>query len=189
MNRKRRCQVISWRSLTTAARVPGHSIGAFSVRVDGITQRGGAKNAGTVFSITASGTESVLHSFTGHRADGTEPDAPLLNVNGTLYGTTQYGGAIDRGTVFSIARSGTEAVLHSFGGSGDGKFPHAGFMNSNGTLYGTTERGGSSTVPLHGHRCRYELTALVDLMFLNSASPVVAEPGSVISPALARGPR
>jgi uncharacterized repeat protein (TIGR03803 family) len=109
----------------------------------GTTQVGGTKRQGTVFSITASGTESVLHSFTGHLIDGAEPVAPLLNVNGTLYGTTQYGGANGQGTVFSITRSGKETVLHSFGGSGDGHFPVAGLMNSNGTLYGTTEKGGA----------------------------------------------
>ncbi|MGA8326822.1 MAG: choice-of-anchor tandem repeat GloVer-containing protein, partial [Candidatus Cybelea sp.] len=56
---------------------------------------------GTVFSVTTSGTETVLHSF-GGSGDGAHPDASLLNVNGTLYGTTGGGGAHGDGTVFSL---------------------------------------------------------------------------------------
>jgi uncharacterized repeat protein (TIGR03803 family) len=96
---------------------------------------------GTVFSITPSGTETVLHSFSG--GDGAAPEATLLNVNGTLYGTTLLGGAYNRGTVFSIARSGHETVLHSFGSGQDGSYPVSGVIDVNGTLYGTTDSGGA----------------------------------------------
>ena len=85
----------------------------------------------------------MLHSFAGGTADGANPYAGLLNVNGTLYGTTQNGGAYNGGTVFSITPSGTETLLHSFGGSGDGTDPMAGLINVNGTLYGTTHNGGT----------------------------------------------
>src|SRR5580704_15725375 len=65
---------------------------------------------------------SVLHSFKGGFADGEEPFAGLVNVKGTLYGTTDKGGAYGDGTVFSITPSGTETVLYSFkGGPGDGE--------------------------------------------------------------------
>ena len=119
----------------------------------GTTSLGGAYGAGTVFSITPSGTETLVHSF-GASGDGVEPEAGLINVNGTLYGTTFYGG-INRygGTVFSITPSGTEAVLHSFGGSGDGQEPQADLININGTLYGTTVLGGA-----HNHGAIYSLT-------------------------------
>src|SRR5579864_2785646 len=40
----------------------------------------------------ASGTETVIHSF-GAKGDGSVPSASLLNVNGTLYGTTTAGGS------------------------------------------------------------------------------------------------
>jgi len=101
---------------------------------------------GTIFSIASSGKETVLHDFRGGSGDGWEPFAGLLNVNGTLYGTTEFGGANDGGTVFSITTAGKETVLYSFGtGSGDGTFPYAGLINVNGTLYGTTEYGGAGT--------------------------------------------
>jgi uncharacterized repeat protein (TIGR03803 family) len=115
----------------------------------GVTGSGGAyclsdDGCGTVFSVTTSGTETVLHRFTG--GDGNGPDATLINVNGTLYGTTVAGGAYNYGTVFSITLSGQETVLHSFDpyGSGfDGAHPQSGLSYVNGTLYGTTEYGGA----------------------------------------------
>lgn len=93
----------------------------------GTTGNGGAYNAGTggtVFSITTGGTEKVLHSF-GSGTDGSSPTADLIDVKGTLYGTTGAGGAYNAGTVFSITTSGTEKVLYSFTGGADGDIPQS----------------------------------------------------------------
>ncbi len=111
----------------------------------GTTGLGGANDDGTVFKITTSGAETVLYSFKGGSGDGENPDAELINVKGTLYGTTQKGGANSDGTVFKITTSGAETVLYSFKGSGDGENPYAGLLNVNGTLYGTTQKGGASS--------------------------------------------
>jgi uncharacterized repeat protein (TIGR03803 family) len=119
---------------------------------------------GTVFAITPSGKEKVLHSF-GNGKDGTYPLSGLVEVNGTLYGTTAYGGSgpCDRylvgcGTVFSITPGGKEKVLHNFAGTAsDGEGPFAGLTNVGGTLYGTTYRGGAYgdgtvfSITLSGH--------------------------------------
>ncbi|MFZ0574133.1 MAG: choice-of-anchor tandem repeat GloVer-containing protein [Candidatus Cybelea sp.] len=88
---------------------------------------------------------SVLYSFEGGSGDGEFPFAGLLNVKGTLYGTTYFGGATEGGTVFEITPSGTETVLYSFkgGSSGDGTLPEAGLIDADGTLYGTTSVGGA----------------------------------------------
>jgi uncharacterized repeat protein (TIGR03803 family) len=87
----------------------------------------------------------VLYSFKGGSEDGEYPEAGLINVKGTLYGTTYDGGANGDGTVFAITTSGAETVLHSFkGGSGDGEDPEAGLLNVKGTLYGTTFEGGAN---------------------------------------------
>jgi uncharacterized repeat protein (TIGR03803 family) len=95
-----------------------------------------------VFSITPSGHETVLHEFAGP-PDGWQPLAPLHNVNGTLYGTTQNGGSKGYGTVFSITPGGKEKVLYSFRGGIDGAYPLAGLIDVKGTLYGTTPDGGA----------------------------------------------
>jgi len=109
----------------------------------GTTLSGGSNNAGTVFSITKSGEETVLYSF-GGSGDGSEPLAGLLDVNGTLYGTTLAGGANNSGTVFSVTRGGNEKVLYSFPYTGNGgDQPYAGLIDVNGTLYGTTYQGGA----------------------------------------------
>jgi uncharacterized repeat protein (TIGR03803 family) len=66
----------------------------------GTTAAGGASGGGTVFTVSTSGAESVLHSF-GSATDGSYPEAGLIYVNGALYGTTYYGGASGGGTVFA----------------------------------------------------------------------------------------
>jgi uncharacterized repeat protein (TIGR03803 family) len=109
----------------------------------GTTSYGGAYGAGIVFSITPSGRETVLHTFT--YGDGAVPTATLLNVNGTLYGTTAAGGADGYGTVFSITLSGNETVLYSFKGFQDGELPYSGLSYVNGKFYGTTNLGGAQT--------------------------------------------
>jgi uncharacterized repeat protein (TIGR03803 family) len=91
-------------------------------------------------------TYNVLYSFTGG-ADGAYLYAPLvLDEAGNLYGTTEYGGSYQQGSVFKLDSSGTETVLYSFkvSGTGDGQLPFAGLMlDETGNLYGTTQYGGS----------------------------------------------
>jgi uncharacterized repeat protein (TIGR03803 family) len=115
----------------------------------------GRPRCGSVFAITTSGKEAVLYSFKGYPDDGEYPTAGLINVNGTLYGTTPFGGAncgpsSGCGTVFSVTSSGAETVLHSFGGSGDGAYP-TGLINFKGTLYGTTHGGGAYSCGNNGN--------------------------------------
>ncbi|HEY2474266.1 MAG TPA: choice-of-anchor tandem repeat GloVer-containing protein [Candidatus Cybelea sp.] len=74
-----------------------------------------------------------------------------MDVNGSLYGTTNYGGggggpacySVGCGTVFSIATSGMEKVLHGFSGP-DGEYPDNPLLYVTGTLYGSAYGGGSS---------------------------------------------
>ena len=53
----------------------------------------GLNNEGTVFSVTDPGKEGFLHSFKGGSGDSELPYADLVNVKGTLYGTTYAGGS------------------------------------------------------------------------------------------------
>jgi uncharacterized repeat protein (TIGR03803 family) len=102
---------------------------------------------GTVYSISPSGSESVLHAFKGI-PDAAVPNTPLTYLNGTLYGVTPQGGVNcgdhttgfpdGCGTVYSITTSGSETVLHRFKGQADGRFPTGGLLDVHGTLYGTT---------------------------------------------------
>lgn len=113
----------------------------------GTTWTGGTSEAqcggacGTVFSISTTGKERVLHSFTGP-PDGDHP-ASVIDVNGTIYGTTLNGGAYGFGTVFGLMPTGVENVLYSFGKGSDGRSPKGSMIYVNGKLYGTTYSGGS----------------------------------------------
>ncbi len=83
----------------------------------------------------------MLYRF-GAEPDGADPQATLVNVKGTLYGTTEYGGKIGYGTIFSVSTAGSEHALYSFRGYGDGYRPTADLIDVKGTLYGTTIAGG-----------------------------------------------
>ena len=111
----------------------------------GTAQVGGTADNGTVFSINPqTGAETIVYSFRGG-TDGSEPNGALVDVNGTLFGVTEYGGAYSEGTLFSLnLATGKEKVLHSFGSGNDGWGLGAGLINVGGTLYGTTEIGGST---------------------------------------------
>jgi uncharacterized repeat protein (TIGR03803 family) len=115
--------------------------------VYGAASSGGTSplQAGIVFKLAADGKETVLHNFSGG-SDGQSPNGGLVfDARGILYGTTMYGGAFDKGTVFKISRGGKETVLHSFGAAGDGTYPWGGLvLDADGNLYGTTYSGGAS---------------------------------------------
>jgi uncharacterized repeat protein (TIGR03803 family) len=68
----------------------------------GTTVNGGTSNLGTVFKLSPSGAERVLHSF-GVWPDGVFPEAELvIDTTGDLYGTTEQGGSNGGGTVFKL---------------------------------------------------------------------------------------
>lgn len=100
---------------------------------------------GTVYRVNpVTGAEKVLHSF-GNPPDGASPYAALLDVGGTLYGTTDLGGTLNHcGTVFSIGKDGgNERVVHNFLNR-DGCNPFASLVAAKGSLYGTTCCGGGN---------------------------------------------
>jgi uncharacterized repeat protein (TIGR03803 family) len=69
----------------------------------GSTETGGAANVGTVYKVSNTGTETLLHSFDG--ADGKYPYCGFVqNAKGTIFGTTQNGGTIGFGTVWKIRK-------------------------------------------------------------------------------------
>jgi uncharacterized repeat protein (TIGR03803 family) len=126
----------------------------------GTTASGGSGDVGTVFRITPSGTQTMLHSFEGYPTDGAAPGIGALvqATDGNFYGTTQYGGANNGcietcGTVFKITPQGAETTLYSFSclpPDCPGGFSPAGGLvqGTDGNFYGTTQYGGTSTTAL-----------------------------------------
>ena len=122
----------------------------------GTTSSGGhcviQEGCGTVFKVTTSGHETVLYRFKGSAyydssKDGGSPEAGLLALNGTLYGTTAFGGNSHGetcGTVFKVSTSGKERVIYRFKCSGgDGIIPYSNLIAVSSLLYGTTSGGGA----------------------------------------------
>ncbi len=116
--------------------------------LDGTAAEGGASSVGTVFQLSPSQygwNETSLYQFNTYNS-GEYPSAPLLDVGGVLYGTTNSGGTGGCGTVFQLTTGsgGQYTVLYNFSGCGGEGGPDAGLiMDSAGNLYGTTIRTGA----------------------------------------------
>lgn len=135
-----------WRLLRTASGV-----------IHGVTQFGGdltcaltSSGCGVVYRLDASNTETVLHTFGEKSTDGEEPAGDLVNVAGSFYGVTFYGGTVNStctfgcGVIYRVNDSGKYAVLHRFTGASDGWLPTGGLTSDGaGNLYGTTQLGGN----------------------------------------------
>jgi uncharacterized repeat protein (TIGR03803 family) len=123
----------------------------------GTTTNGGRNNCpgrcGTVFALTPSRTghsERILYRFRGGQ-DGYHPYAGVaINTNGTLFGSTYFGGTSDLGIAYKLTPLGSgefrESVMHSFAGGNDGAYPFAPpLVARDGELFGTTTHGGAAT--------------------------------------------
>jgi uncharacterized repeat protein (TIGR03803 family) len=142
----------------------------------GTTKDGGAFSYGTVFEVSASGTESVLYSFKGSPTDGANPGhgGLLRDASGNLYGVTHSGGANGYGTVFKLTPRGAESVLLNFNfGDGGGIYPIDGLAaDAAGNLYGTTSAGGAGGLacPFQGCGVLFRLTTTGKEVVLHSFS-------------------
>jgi uncharacterized repeat protein (TIGR03803 family) len=118
----------------------------YSTTADG----GNSYNMGTVFAVSSSGKERVIHRFGPPlRHAGFGPQASVLrDAHGNLYGTTVFGGRHDGGIVFEIRADGTHRVLHNFCSAqncADGAHPFGDLiMDKKGVLYGTAFGGGKN---------------------------------------------
>jgi uncharacterized repeat protein (TIGR03803 family) len=111
----------------------------------GMARNGGTSDAGIVFTITPSGSFTVVYSFTGGNDDGGAPYGSLVEgSDGNFYGMAEGGTIPVYGTVFQMTPSGSVTLLHSFTGP-DGKSPSGNLLEgSDGSLYGFMPRGGAS---------------------------------------------
>jgi len=111
---------------------------------------------------------STLVNFSG--ANGVAPSSGItLASDGNFYGTTQFGGANNVGTIFQLTPSGTLTTLHSFANT-DGSSPFGGLVQaSNGNFYGNTLSGGGG-----GNGALYSITpqgAFTGLASFSSSGP------------------
>jgi uncharacterized repeat protein (TIGR03803 family) len=123
----------------------GHVMQDPSGNLYGTTAACGSNNAGIIWKIDQTGKETVLHNFAGGTLDGCTPSAgvTLDSKTGNLYGTTNYCGAQNDGTLYELSAKGKLTLLHSFNGS-DGAYPEGEVLRTpNGTMFSTTNYFGS----------------------------------------------
>ena len=130
----------------------------------GVTEGGGLNGCGTVFQISTSGSIGWSVSLGGD-SNGIGPEAALVQgLDGAFYGTTQWGGDCNCGTLFKVTKEGAFTTLHSFTGNPDGIAPLAGLVSgSDGSLYGMTSAGGA-----FGCGTVFKLTANGEMIILHS---------------------
>jgi uncharacterized repeat protein (TIGR03803 family) len=119
----------------------------------GVTTYGGTPQAGacgdfgcgTLFKLTPHGKETVLHRFVNIASgqDGQEPQTPMIDAGGTLYGTTGNS-THGYGTIYSLVPShgvGGYSVFYTFDPGTTANYPEtpeAPLISIGGSLYGTT---------------------------------------------------
>jgi uncharacterized repeat protein (TIGR03803 family) len=108
----------------------------------GFTREG----CGLVFELNSSQDEVVLHSFAGGN-DGASPSSGLImDGQGNLYGTTEFGGSsgcggLGCGTIYKVSPDGQTKVLYRFMGASDGKYPSNLSFDRARNLFGTAAGG------------------------------------------------
>lgn len=174
---------------------PHANLVAVKGKLYGTTLYGGPNNGcnssfkcGVAFAIdTKTGAESTVYSFCNKSdcRDGALPQANLIDVKGTLYGTTSFGGGgtcqnmpPGCGTVFALdPGTGAETVLHAFAGGADGKWPSVGLIAAKGTLYGTDIGGGSDNA---GTAFSFDLSTGTETVIWSFCGTNCAFPSSLI---------
>ena len=95
--------------------------------VYGCTVNLGPGGGGAIYRVRTNGTDpAVLHAF-NRAKDGAEPTGGVIEGgDGFLYGTTFRGGAQNAGTIFRMAKNGTDfRVLHHFAITNDCRHPQS----------------------------------------------------------------
>lgn len=122
-----------------------------------------AGNFGWVTKIDASGTATILYSFTGG-SGGANPYAALVQGrDGRLYGTTEEGGN-GSGAVFQLDLAGNFQVLHDFEGLALSS-PTSLVQASDGSFYGTASGGSYSS---YGYGAVFKMDTSGNLSVLHS---------------------
>ena len=147
----------------------------------GTTVSGGAgplhcpSGCGTVFMITPSGQETILHRFQ-NLGDGARPgDGLSFDAAGELYGTSaagRQGGHSVGGAIFRLDPVTAKLkVLYDFSDGADGGVPESGvILDAHGNLYGTTFGGGErkpSECQLNGCGVVFKLNTRDELRVLH----------------------
>ncbi len=112
----------------------------------GLIDDGGPNySAGSIFSISVSGSRyNEFFDFNGN-SNGALPEATPLLLGGKIYGMTNGAGANNEGCIFSIDTNGANfRDLFDFTAT-SGNYPESGLISSGRFLYGMTSEGGTGS--------------------------------------------
>ena len=115
----------------------------------GTTNTGGSGSYGTLFQvIPTTGKLAILANFTNGDPGANPVGALTEGIDGLLYGTAQYGGVNNDGTVFQTNLStGSTKTLATITGGLAGIYPQSDLIQAtDGNFYGTTAQGGTSNL-------------------------------------------
>ncbi len=117
------------------------------------TSSGGGTGNGSIFKMTPAGVVTTLVSLSSNSGLflGANPQAGLTaGADGALYGTAQFGGSANFGTVFKVTTGGAFTTLAQFSGTTGsvlGTNPRCTLvLAGDGNFYGTTNLGGSANL-------------------------------------------
>jgi uncharacterized repeat protein (TIGR03803 family) len=138
----------------------------------GMTEYGGAKGVGSIFSMDTNGNR-FTNLFYFDTANGQHPKGSLVISGNVMYGMAYGGGANNDGLVFSIHTDGTGFTdLLDFNGT-NGEYPYGDLTLSGNNLYGMTSVGGAHNngliFTLHTNGSGY--ADLLDFNSTNGANP------------------
>jgi uncharacterized repeat protein (TIGR03803 family) len=108
---------------------------------------GGAYNQGLLFELTPAGEFTPLYSLCAQTGctDGAGPVAPpIQGSDGTIYGTTNWGGRFGSGTVYAFTPQGHLVTMHSFSSANGASSAPTLTQGADGNFYGVTIDRGSA---------------------------------------------
>ena len=115
----------------------------------GTTSTGSTGGYGTLYQcIPSTGKLNIFTQFTNGNPGGTPLGTLTEGIDGYLYGTAEYGGGDNYGTVFrtDIATAITSTFAEITGGLA-GQYPESDLIQAtDGNFYGTTELGGTNNL-------------------------------------------
>ena len=115
----------------------------------GTTNAGGANGYGTLYQMVPStGKLNILSAFTNGDPGGNPVGTLIEGFDGLLYGTAEYGGVDNYGTIFrATPPTGAAVTFATVTGGLAGYYPQSDLIQAtDGNFYGTTEQGGTDNI-------------------------------------------
>ncbi len=157
------------------------NLGAKVTSIDSAGDLFGTDGQGSVFELPHGS-----HTFTAITPEGNlfkNPISLAMASDGTLFCTTQYGGADRQGSIFQVLPGATTATtIASFDGATTGSDPLGVLIDGNGNLFGVTGSGGANGFGTYFELPSGASTINVITTFAGTAGPIgtfAAGPGAL----------